>query len=73
MNNIEITPIFEENEIKTEAEFITVTLKKDQIVPWETFAYLRQIGLNVISLNMEKLEITFENKHKRFVYKGLNQ
>lgn len=61
---------FENNEISINAEFYTVTLNKDQIVDWETFAYMRTIGFNVIALNLEKMELTFENENKRF--KGLN-
>jgi hypothetical protein len=72
-DNIEITSYFADNMITINNEFYTIHLNKDQIVDWETFAYMRQIGFNVISLDMEKMELTFENINKRFVYKGLNK
>ena len=56
--------LFEDNEISTDNEFMTVKLNKDQIIPWETFATLRQIGFNVIALDLEKMELTFENKRR---------
>lgn len=60
-----MNPIFEDNEINTYDEFMTVKLNKDQVIDWETFAQLRKIGFNVIALNLEKMELTFENINKR--------